>query len=74
MAAAKRLFKDVEDVMVEEEEEGSKRVRSGGGKDGVGCDGQGEEAGKSSVWAGRRLVTDWSSFLRGCEREGVASV
>lgn len=68
MAAAKRLFRDVEDVV----EEGSKRVRSG-----FELDGQGdarEEGGKSSVWAGRRLVTDWSSFLRGCEREGVAPV
>ncbi|KAF5844601.1 hypothetical protein GGP41_007674 [Bipolaris sorokiniana] len=68
VAAAKRLFRDVEDVV----EEGSKRVRSG-----FELDGQGdarEEGGKSSVWAGRRLVTDWSSFLRGCEREGVAPV
>ncbi|KAH7087794.1 peptidase family C78-domain-containing protein [Paraphoma chrysanthemicola] len=66
--AAKRLFKDAEEV-----DESMRR--------GFGCDGQGEEpveeaeeeeSYKSSVWAGRTLVTNWPRFLGQCEREGVA--
>jgi hypothetical protein len=34
----------------------------------------GDEGLRASVWAGRRLVSDWNGFLKGCEREGVARV
>jgi hypothetical protein len=58
LAAAKRLFRDVEDV-------------KGGW---FGHDGQSDNGGvyKASEWAGRRMVKDWGKFLMGCEREGVA--
>lgn len=51
---------------------------------GFGYDGQSdrsidEERGRmeeakwnASVWAGGRLVNDWTMFLGGCDREGVA--
>ena len=90
-AAAKRLFKEVEDVCVEyeaeerdDEEKSEGKKPSGGGYgldghndesksgEGEGSERQLQEGLGSSVWAGRRLVTDWGSFLRGCEREGVA--
>ncbi|KAH7553148.1 hypothetical protein BM1_08121 [Bipolaris maydis] len=77
VAAAKRLFRDVEDVVEEGIGGGGSRVRNVGGAGAFELGGQGharEERGRSSVWAGRRLVTDWSSFLRACERDGVAPV
>jgi hypothetical protein len=69
-AAAKRLFReiDVEDVEDVEGDEDS----YGRGERGAGKEGDGDEGGKASVWAGRRLVGDWEGFLRGCEREGIA--
>lgn len=95
-AAAKRLFRDAEDVSLEhieeqDEEQGASRkeMKKRGGLD-CGLDGQNDESErgesgrnghqqlekdqgtKASIWAGRRLVTDWTGFLKGCEREGVA--
>jgi hypothetical protein len=82
-AAAKRLFRDVEDIHPEESESGSGEVDAEVGL-GFGYDGQSdrsieEEKGRmeearwnASVWAGGRLVSDWSMFLGGCDREGVA--
>jgi hypothetical protein len=56
--AAKRLFR--EETCIWEGNGGNS-----------GDEGMKEEA-KKSVWAGRQLVSDWSGFLRRCEREGVA--
>jgi hypothetical protein len=56
--AAKRLFR--EETCVWEGNGGNS-----------GDEGREEEV-KKSVWAGRRLVSDWNGFLRRCEREGVA--
>jgi hypothetical protein len=85
-AAAKRLFKEVEEAGPQNEDfadDGG--VEMGRGDCEFGYDGQcdevsleeegyGNELGKqiTSTWAGRRLVTDWNQFLTGCEREGVA--
>ncbi len=89
-AAAKRLFKAIEEVKAEEEV-GDAKASFEFGSDGLNelvagsvadCD-DGAESGfcggqeevrfpASSVWAGRRLVTNWNQFLSGCEREGVA--
>ncbi|KAF1915320.1 peptidase family C78-domain-containing protein [Ampelomyces quisqualis] len=63
MAAAKRLFRGVE-------EEGNIESGFRGGEDGEEESGGGK--GKKSVWAGRRMVGDWAGFLKACEREGVA--
>ena len=85
-AAAKRLFKNVEDVIPEEEEKGDTGARDHGlGLDGA-CDESivdesivdesfNDDGGKvsTSIWAGRRLVTNWGQFLSGCEREGIAA-
>jgi hypothetical protein len=96
-AAAKRLFRDVEDVNLERIEEHDEEQNatmkkqknkknkkqsevceySLDGQIDAGADDEGrgngkQESPKSSVWAGRRLVTDWGSFLKGCEREGIA--
>ncbi|KAH7390462.1 peptidase family C78-domain-containing protein [Pyrenochaeta sp. MPI-SDFR-AT-0127] len=83
-AAARRLFKGVEDIKAEEEvdtggaapAEAHTAIRSNSSQRQV--KGVGQESGsedvrlQASVWAGRRLVTDWTQFLTGCEREGVA--
>lgn len=74
LAAAKRLFRGVEEVKPE--------VRSY--RDGF-YDQEGFTYStpnnkspievpqpSSSLWAGRRLVANWNQFLRECEREGVA--
>lgn len=104
MAAAKRLFRDVEDLSRECEEARNQRGSGSGtgvraakqstrsGTTGVFLDGlndddddddvsvsaessaKGRETSRASIWAGRRLVRDWGSFLQGCEREGVAPV
>jgi hypothetical protein len=78
-AAARRLFRQVEDVIpeVEDENEGNDGAREYAlGLDGACDDGAVYESydGKvsTSTWAGRRLVTDWNQFLSGCEREGIA--
>ncbi|KAF2854282.1 DUF1671-domain-containing protein [Plenodomus tracheiphilus IPT5] len=88
-AAAKRLFKGVEDVdVVASPSKELVRVDSGKfGYDGVNegatlAGGYGKvesvmQLGRgcgASSWAGRRMVKDWNSFLSGCEREGVARV
>lgn len=93
--AARRLFRDAEDVSLECIEEQNEKnsvmmrdMKKGGVHD-LGLDGQNdgswsgesgkngqqqvEESPKASTWAGRRLVTDWTRFLQGCEREGVAA-
>jgi hypothetical protein len=70
-AAAKRLFRGVEEVKE-------------GCYDGFGFDGQSEsvvleqeswneEGCGASAWAGVRMVKDWSTFLSQCDREGVAA-
>jgi hypothetical protein len=86
-AAAKRLFKEAEEVGPQNEDfttdDGGAETGRGGCD--FGCDGQCDEMGleeesydieqekqSTSTWAGRRLVTDWNLFLTGCEREGVA--
>jgi hypothetical protein len=61
-AAARRLFRDISEGW--EENEGLAEQNQGV----VSAD----EVNKS-VWAGRQLVSDWNGFLRGCEREGVAT-
>jgi hypothetical protein len=80
-AAAKRLFKQVEDVIPEAEEEGENDAQGYAlGLDGA-CDDSfvdqslNNDGGKvsTSTWAGRRLVKDWNQFLSGCEREGIAA-
>lgn len=64
-AAAKRLFKEAEEVSVAEDEAADAGA--------LQYDGMvGEEKKGESVWAGRRLVTNWNQFLNGLEREGVA--
>ncbi|OAL51255.1 DUF1671-domain-containing protein [Pyrenochaeta sp. DS3sAY3a] len=82
--AAKRLFRGVEDVDFDvpvgdgEESDGKRQSQCQRGGQGFGYDGASEacssEEGRfgASIWAGRRLVTDWNRFLGGCEREGVA--
>jgi hypothetical protein len=80
-AAAKRLFRNVEDVIPEEEHEGDNGAQDHSlGLDGACDDSAVDESfndddGKvsTSIWAGRRLVTDWGQFLSGCEREGIAA-
>lgn len=86
VAAAKRLFKGVEDVGGGEEDHACSELDASGvqvgmgfGYDGLCESGVGEEGCaraeeefKTSSWAGRRLVTDWNQFLKSCEREGVA--
>jgi hypothetical protein len=75
-AAAKRLFKQVEDVIPEAEEEGDDGAPEYAlGLDGACDESFNDDAGKSSTstWAGRRLVTNWNQFLSGCEREGIAA-
>lgn len=86
-SAARKLFRGVEDVCTQDQDQGlvdeeSEKEKEELGVDlglELGLDGTSdvaqEMAGKSrftSTWAGRRLVTDWGAFLRGCEREGVA--
>ncbi|KAF1942083.1 DUF1671-domain-containing protein [Clathrospora elynae] len=78
-AAAKRLFRDVSEV--EDKDECAAHGQTCASAR-FGCDGQSDHAtvaeaceaeeAKSSTWAGRRLVTNWGQFLRGCEREGIA--
>ncbi|KAI0584316.1 Peptidase-C78 domain-containing protein [Pyrenophora tritici-repentis] len=75
-AAAKRLFRDVEEVVLKDDEQSED---GSVGAYGYGLDGQVEQSSSegsaehvTSTWAGRRLVTDWNQFLSGCEREGVA--
>ncbi|KAF1829679.1 DUF1671-domain-containing protein [Decorospora gaudefroyi] len=82
-AAAKRLFREVEEVIPEEEDQDEGDYEGKGGFE-YGLDGQSEnslvdesygdpeEKYTTSTWAGRRLVTDWNQFLSGCEREGIA--
>lgn len=73
-AAAKRLFREVEDV-AEEAESGAFGGFDGGSESTVVDSeraAEEEEEYRASVWAGRRLVTNWNMFLRGLEREGVA--
>ena len=76
-AAAKRLFRDAEEVVPKDDEQYSDGSVGGYG---YGIDGQVEQSSSeesvehiTSTWAGRRLVTDWNLFLSGCEREGVAA-
>jgi hypothetical protein len=87
-AAAKRLFRQVEEVipeveneMVDEDQEGALQ----NGEPEYGLDGQADNSlgntshdhgdqFSTSIWAGRRLVMDWNQFLSGCEREGIAQV
>jgi hypothetical protein len=80
VGAAKRLFRGVEDVC---DEQGfgldGCRDEKEGTANGVfrfTVEEQEEaarhEAFRASVWAGRRLVSDWGRFLGGLEREGVA--
>jgi len=83
-AAAKRLFRDVEAVeeTVDARAHQNKTRRGGHVSAGCGYDGHsdgkegsaasGHECSSASSWAGRRMVKDWNSFLRSCEREGVA--
>ncbi|KAI8940727.1 hypothetical protein NX059_001992 [Plenodomus lindquistii] len=92
-AAAKRLFKDVEDVDADVDiavgcEQNDSGAQMGFGVDGVneadscidsgyGSLGSGlekEQVYAASAWAGRRMVKDWNTFLRSCEREGIARV
>ncbi|KAH8725186.1 peptidase family C78-domain-containing protein [Phaeosphaeriaceae sp. PMI808] len=72
-AAAKRLFKEAEDVSYKHERDGA---RGRFGLDGQSAPSEGDRCDdgsyKASVWAGRRMVTNWNQFLVGCEREGVA--
>jgi len=70
-AAAKRLFREVEDVEKEPDVEKQEDTVEGVGYDGV-IDVDTRERDRKSVWAGRRLVRDWNEFLGGLEREGVA--
>jgi hypothetical protein len=86
-AAAKRLFRQVEEVGTEvkkEQQEDDEGDSKRNGEYEYGLDGQADnstsdggcenEGGKfsTSIWAGRRLVMDWDQFLSGCEREGIA--
>jgi hypothetical protein len=79
-AAAKRLFKNVEDIIFEEREDDNGARDHGLGLDGA-CDDStvdesfNDDSGKTStsIWAGRRLVTNWGQFLSACEREGIAA-
>ncbi|KAL6708232.1 hypothetical protein ACN47E_003416 [Coniothyrium glycines] len=84
-AAAKRLFKGIDDVAAQlgSEYHGhawDPESRLGGHgalcKQSDAVQQTKRECGteeKASLWAGRRLVGDWGMFLSGCEREGVAS-
>jgi hypothetical protein len=83
VGAAKRLFRGVEDVCAEQgfglDGCGEERDEKEGTANGMGrftVEEQEEairqEAFRASVWAGRRLVSDWGRFLGGLEREGVA--
>ena len=87
-AAAKRLFQDVEEVKPEDEGYSAAQDDHGKGFEACGTfgldgefednmtvdEGYGSEDLKfsKSIWAGRRMVTDWNQFLGSCEREGVA--
>lgn len=84
LAAAKRLFRPVEEPSPEKEStpDGNRPAvrgmrntgRYGYDKRRISptCGGKRSEIGTSS-WAGRRLVSNWDNFLVRCERDGVAS-
>ena len=74
-AAAKRLFREAEDV-----ETWGEAVCEDGGDAHDHLE-KGFEKGvckadvvQPSTWAGQQMVTNWGQFLMGCEREGVADV
>ncbi|KAI4941149.1 hypothetical protein J4E91_010940 [Alternaria rosae] len=86
-AAAKRLFRQVEEVIPEVEDEVVDKDDTGmtqSEEHEYGLDGQvdnstsdaghanGDDTFSTSIWAGRRLVMDWNHFLSGCERDGIA--
>ncbi|KAI4941764.1 hypothetical protein J4E86_010275 [Alternaria arbusti] len=85
-AAAKRLFRQVEEVIpeVENEVDNDDARMAQSEEHEYGLDGQADnstgDAGhangdgqfSTSTWAGRRLVMDWNQFLSGCERDGIA--
>lgn len=72
LTAAKRLFKDADEVATAQPKSilaCDARTEANATDKHYRCEGVNV---KASIWAGRRLVTDWSQFLGGCEREGVA--
>ncbi|KAI4654607.1 uncharacterized protein J4E79_008481 [Alternaria viburni] len=85
-AAAKRLFRQAEEVIPEMEDEvdNDDAGMTQSEEHEYGLDGQADNStsdaghangdGKfsTSTWAGRRLVMDWNQFLSGCERDGIA--